>query len=193
MQRRPLRRQRSAGPLDHTLPQCSCSLRLCCGSAIAVRGCVWSATPLGTRVSRRGKWMHNPGSKLPGQKNSRGRCSEPVELTAWHAVSMPAQGASFLLRPILDRFDCCLLAAGIRGPRIGEMAERFVQYAAQAAEENAAFPLRADKSSSLKRHSPLRERIGSSSMQSGFPVPQRCLRPGHGRHRPLACRCRCRQ
>src|SRR3546814_3919820 len=61
-------------------------------------------------------------SDLPGQKNSRGRCSEPVELTAWRAVSMPTQGASFLLRPILDRFDCCLLAGKITGPRIGEMA-----------------------------------------------------------------------
>src|SRR3546814_11616716 len=48
------------------------------------------------------------------------------------------------------------------------MAERFVQYTAQAAEENAAFPLRADKSSPLKRHPPLRECIGSSSMQSSF-------------------------
>src|SRR3546814_2168351 len=81
---------------------------------------------------------------------------------------MPTQGASFLLRPILDRFDCCLLAGKITGPRIGEMAERFVQYTAQAAEENAAFPLRADKSSPLKRHPPLRECIGSSSMQSSF-------------------------
>src|SRR3546814_3266214 len=81
---------------------------------------------------------------------------------------MPTQGASFLLRPILDRFDCCLLAGKITGPRIGEMAERFVQYTAHAAEENAAFPLRADKSSPLQRHPPLRDCIGSSSMQSTF-------------------------
>jgi hypothetical protein len=142
------------------------------GSQQQLGRCVWSATPLGARVSRRGKWVHNPGSKLPEQKSSPGRCSELVELTAWRAVSMPAQGASFFLRPNLDRFDCCLRAAGIRGPSIGEMAERFVQYAAQAAEENAAFPLRADKRSSLKRHSPLRERIGRSSMQSSF-LPRR--------------------
>src|SRR3546814_8814991 len=47
-------------------------------------------------------------------------------------------------------------------------SDLFVQYTAQAAEENAAFPLRADKSSPLKRHPPLRECIGSSSMQSSF-------------------------
>src|SRR3546814_5584178 len=78
---------------------------------------------------------------------------------------MPTQGASFLLRPILDRFDCCLLAGKITGPRIGEMAERFVQYTAQAAEENAAFPLRADKSSPLKRH-PTRSEEHTSELQS---------------------------
>src|SRR3546814_14038369 len=81
---------------------------------------------------------------------------------------MPTQGASFLLRPILDRFDCCLLAGKITGPRIGEMAERFFQYTAQAAEENAAFQLRADKSSPLKRHPPLRECIACSTLQSPF-------------------------
>src|SRR3546814_17190654 len=87
---------------------------------------------------------------------------------------MPTQGASFLLRPILDRFDCCLLAGKKTGPRIGEMAEPFVQYTAQAAEENAAFPLRADKCSPLKRHPQLRDCIGRSSIQDSF-LPRKGL------------------
>src|SRR3546814_9899550 len=49
------RRRCGASPLDHALPQSSCSLCLCCRIATAAGGCIWSVTPLGIRVSRLGK------------------------------------------------------------------------------------------------------------------------------------------